>query len=122
MPPDKTLGSTYTFRQAAFALRMKSSDIVAGGGWVRRQSVGKPKTRLFTFISVVWLGVSLCASIPFWLDTWPPSFSGLEWLCLLLMAPQVVFIALATAFALTENPRSITEHIPNPDYDLRKLY
>jgi hypothetical protein len=101
---------------------MKSSDIVHGGGWVKCQFVGRPKTRLFVFLSLIWLGVSICASAPFWLDSWPPSFSGVEWLCLLLMLPEPVFIVLAIVFALTEQPKSITEHIPNPDYDIRKLY
>jgi hypothetical protein len=101
---------------------MKMSDIVHGGGWIQRQSVGRPKVRLFTMLSVVWVAVSLIASIPFWLDSWPPSFSGLEWLGILLMIPQLVFIVLAVVFALTEPPRSITEHLPNPDHDLGKLY
>jgi len=104
------------------ASHMKSSNIVHGGGWVRRQSVGRPKTRLFAFLSLVWLGVCVCASAPFWLDNWPPTFSDGEWLCLLLMLPEPVFIVLTIVFALTEQPRNITEHIPNPDHDIRKLY
>ena len=101
---------------------MKMSNIVHGGGWIQRQSVGRPKARLFTMLSVVWVAVSLIASIPFWLDSWPPSFSAMELLGILLIIPQLVFIVLAVVFALTEPPRIITEHLPNPDHDLRKLY
>jgi hypothetical protein len=77
---------------------------------------------LFAILSLVWLGVSVAASAPFWQDKWPPAFSGAEWLCILLMLPEPVFIILAIRFALTEQPRSITEHLPNPHHDLRKLY
>ena len=79
-------------------------------------------TRLFTMLSVVWLAVSVIASIPFWLDSWPPPLSSLEWLCIFIMLPEPVLIALAVIFAFKEQPRGITEEISNPDYDLRKLY
>jgi len=101
---------------------MKSREqIVHGGGWVRRQTVGRPKARLLTLISVIWLGVSICASIPFW-DGFPESFSGLEWLCVLLVLLEPVFIVLAVVFWLREQPRTITHRRPNPDYDMRNLY
>src|SRR5262245_7977569 len=101
---------------------MKSSiQIVHGGGWVARQKVGRPRARFFGFLSVIWLGVSFCASFPFW-DGWPESFGYLEWLCSALLVPQPVFLVLAMVFLLTEQPRSIVEHHPKPDYDIRKLY
>src|SRR6266536_2566577 len=51
--------------------RMKSgAQIVYGGGWLTRQTIGRPKTRAFTFLSLIWLGVSLCVLFPFW-DGWP---------------------------------------------------
>ena len=101
---------------------MKSqSDIVEGGGWITRQTLGRPRARCFGFLSVVWLLVSICASFPFW-DGWPQSFGYSEWLCGVLLAPQPVFIVLAIVFLLTEQPRTITEEHPNPDYDIRKLY
>ncbi len=98
------------------------SGIVQGGGWIEHNSVGKPKARLFTMLSAVWVAVSLIASIPFWLDNWPPSFSDMEWLGILLMIPQLIFIVLAVVFALTEPPRGIKTRIPNPRHDIRKLY
>jgi hypothetical protein len=44
---------------------MKSNtEIVHGGGWVKRQFVGKPKALIFTFLAVIWLGVSRNAAEP----------------------------------------------------------
>jgi len=40
----------------------------------------------------------------------------------LLVIPQLVFIVLAIVFALNEPPRTMTKRLPNPDYDIRKLY
>ena len=87
-----------------------------------RQEIGKPKTRLFVLLSVIWLGVSLVNSIPFWLDDWPPSFSGVEWFSILLMVPLPAFVLSAIVCALTEVPRQITVEHRNPDHDIRKLY
>jgi hypothetical protein len=101
---------------------MKSSaQIVHGGGWVTRQTVGRPRARFFGFLSVIWLLVSFCASFPFW-NGWPETFGDLEWLCGALLLPQPVFVILGVIFLLTEQPRTITEQHPNPDYDIRKLY
>ena len=101
---------------------MKSSaQIVHGGGWLTRQTVGRPRARFFGFLSLIWLGVSICASFPFW-DGWPESFGYLEWLCSALLIPQVVLVALALVCLLREQPRTIVEKRPNPDYDIRKLY
>ncbi len=101
---------------------MKSqSDIVEGGGWVTRQTVGRPRARFFGFLSVIWLGVSIWASFPFW-DGWPESFGSLEWLCTTLLLPQPVFVVLGVVFLLTEQPHTMTVERPNPDYDIRKLY
>lgn len=102
--------------------RMKShSHIVDGGGWITRQAVGRPRARFFGFLSILWLGVSLGASFPFW-DGWPESFGYWEWLCSALLVPQPVFVVAAVVFLLTERPRTITETRPIPDHDIRKLY
>jgi hypothetical protein len=101
---------------------MKSNaKFVEGGGWVKRQTIGRPKTRFFGFLSIIWLGVSICGSFPFW-NGWPQSFGYLEWLCVALFALLPVFAGFALVFWLTEPPRAITELHPNPDYDIRKLY
>jgi hypothetical protein len=101
---------------------MKSgTHIVHGGGWLTRQTVGRPRARFFGFLSVIWLFVSICASFPFW-NGWPESFGYLELLCSALLVPQPVFAVLAIVFLLTEQPSTIVEQHPNPDYDIRKLY
>jgi ATP/ADP translocase len=101
---------------------MKSSTQIAhGGGWLTRQTIGRPKARFFGVLSVIWLGVSLCASLPFW-SGWPQSFGYLEWLCGGLIIPLPIFIGLALFFAVTEQPRTIIKQCPNADHDLRKLY
>jgi hypothetical protein len=97
-----------------------SAQIVHGGGWLTRQTIGRPRARFFGFLSLVWLAVSICASFPFW-DGWPQTFGWMEWLCSVLLIPQPVFVVLAVVFLLTEKPRTIIEQ-PNPDYDIRKLY
>jgi hypothetical protein len=95
--------------------------IVAGGGWVTRQTVGKPKARLFGFLSVIWTGVLIGASIPFWNGS-SPTFSALDWMWALLLVPEPVFIGLAIAFWIWEKPRTIIERQPNPSYDPRNYY
>ena len=99
----------------------KLSEIVAGGGWVVRRSVGRPKTRLFVVVSLAWLAVSVPAGFVFF-GGWPGSFSAIEFVALLLIAPSPIFIALAVWFSRTEQPCIIEQEIPNPDYDPRKLY
>jgi len=99
----------------------KALEIVPDGGWVVRQVVGRPKTRLFLILSFAWLVVSVPASFPF-LDGWPESFSEIELLATLLIAPHPIFIALAVWFSRTEQPCVIEQHLPNPDYDPKNLY
>lgn len=97
------------------------AQFIHGGGWVIRQATGKPKARFFSFLSVIWSTVSLCASFPFWHGL-PVSLSRLEYLCAFFIALEPVFVALAVFFWLTEVPRPITKALPNPDYDSRNLY
>jgi len=99
----------------------KLLEIVADGGWVVRQVVARPKTRLFFILSFAWLLVSVPASFPF-LDGWPESFSEIELLATLLITPHPIFIALAVWFSRTESPCIIEQQLPNPDYDPNKLY
>ncbi len=98
-----------------------NSSFVHGGGWIRREVIGRPKARFFGFLSVVWLLVSVCASIPFWCP-WPQRVTDLDWLCVLLIAPHPVFIVLALVFRLTERPRTIVQRRVHPDCDARNLY
>ena len=99
----------------------ENSEFVEGGGWITRQTVGRPKARFFGFLSLIWVPVSIWASLPFW-DGWPQPFGYLEWLCSALLASHPVFVVLAILFLFTEQPRTITQERRNPDCDLRKLY
>jgi hypothetical protein len=38
------------------------------------------------------------------------------------MKPQILNERRDIRFALTEQPRSITDQVPNPNYDIRTLY
>jgi hypothetical protein len=98
-----------------------NAHIVEGGGWITRQTVGKSRTRFFGFLTIIWFLISICTSFPFW-DGWPQSFTGLDWLCTLLIVPQPVFIVPAIVFWFTEQPQAITKQHPNPDCNLRKLH
>jgi hypothetical protein len=101
---------------------MKScSDIAAGGGWVTREIVGRPKARFFAFLSVIWLFISLPASI-FLREGSPESFGVLEWPCIVMLMFHPVFIGLAVVYRLFEMPRQMSQRLSNPEYDPRKLY
>lgn len=92
-----------------------------GGGWVTQETLCRPRTRFFGVLALIWVVVSICASIPFW-NGWPESFRWLEWLCVALLLPQIVFFVLAVVFFLTEQPHAVVEYQPNPDCDVRNLY
>jgi hypothetical protein len=98
-----------------------NAKIVEGGGWLVTQTVGRPKLRFFLWLSLVWLLVSLGASVSFG-DAWPRTWSGWDWLVLLCIVPEPVLVALALWFLFTEQPRVVAELEPNPDYDPRNLY
>src|SRR5579872_1205199 len=86
--------------------------VVHGGGWLTRETTGKPWTRFFGFVSLMWIGVSVCASIPFW-NGWPAAFGRLEWCCVVMLVPQPIFLIAAIVFYVRERPRTFTEHFPN---------
>ena len=97
---------------------MRSHDhIIAGGGW---KSQSAPWKRLFAFLSFLWLSVSIVALVALYQAGWPPSFSGSQLLCILLILPEPVFITLTVRFALAESSEGSTE--PPPPNDMRKLY
>ena len=86
---------------------------------MNRQFVGKPKALFFTFLAVIWLAVSICASVPL-LAGGP--FSGLEWLCISIIALEPVFIVAALVFWVVEPSRTITYRQDNPRHDRRNLH
>lgn len=100
---------------------MKTSyQIVEGGGWVPRQRIVRPRARFFGFLSVLWLGVSVGAFVPF-LNGWPESFGFLEWLCGTLLVLQFVFVMLAVAFGMHDQPRGTIEQHRSPRQDRATL-
>ena len=101
---------------------MKPNHFVEGGGWTKHQSVGRPKTRLFAMLSLLWLVPSVLAVLAFYKFDWHTSFSDGEWMGVLIPLPEPVFIILTIVYAFVEKPKSITSHLPNPDYDIRNLY
>ena len=102
-------------------MKVGSNQIVEGGGWTKCHVIGKPKAQWFGLLSLLWLGVSICALSPF-ADGWPYDFSYLEWLCLTLLVPQPILIGLAIFFLLSEKPRSSVNWRRNPNRDPRNLY
>jgi hypothetical protein len=97
---------------------MRSHDhIVAGGGWKSKSARWE---RFFAILSLLWLSVSIVASVALYQAGWPPPFSGSQLLCILLILPEPVFIALAVRFALAEWSEDSAK-LP-PPYDARKLY
>jgi hypothetical protein len=84
--------------------------IVYGGGWSKRQIVGRPKARFFAFLSIMWLFVSVIASMAIWpLDRplLPLGFAP-TWLCSTLVILQAVFVLLAVGLRIFEKPRKFT--------------
>lgn len=101
---------------------MKPTYFVEGGGWVKREAMGRPMTRFFAILSLVWLVPSVLFVLALIKTGWPASFSDPKWLCILLPIPEPIFIVSAIVLAVLEKPKAITSHLPNPDYDVRKLY
>ena len=101
---------------------MEQNQFVKGGGWIKHQSVGRPRTRLFAILSLIWLIPSSLLVASLIQGGWPASFSDPKWFCVLLLIPELIFIVLAIGYAVVEKPKTITIHHPNPDHDIRKLY
>ncbi|MDB6123603.1 MAG: hypothetical protein JWQ71_2596 [Pedosphaera sp.] len=85
------------------------SRIVAGGGYSVRQFSGRPTFRLFCFVSLLWLPVAVCASLPLW-NSANEEFTELRRLCWWLVSAESVFIALALLFRFKERRRTVVEH------------
>ena len=64
--------------------------------------------------------VSICAGFLVWSCSVELPFY--RWACILLLTLQVLLIVLAVVFAFIEKPRTLVEHLPNPDHDARNLY
>jgi hypothetical protein len=112
----------------------KSGDSsAANGGWVKRKFYGRPRTRLFTLLSLFWIAVSAPAVFIAFSDTrrWVQATSLSEklravafeqWIGLLLIVLHLLFVTLAIRFHFTEEPREEVFLEGNPDRDPHKLY
>jgi hypothetical protein len=111
----------------------RQPDGSVNGGWVMRKFYGRPRTRLFTFLSVFWIAVSAPAIFIVLRDserwTQPPTLSGKlsaiafeQGIGIALVLLHLVFVALAVCFHLTEQPCEEVYLEDNPDRDPHKLY
>ncbi len=101
---------------------MKStSPIVSNGGWITRETIQRPWTNRFASISAWWTAFSAVAWLAFW-EGWPETLTPLHWACGAVLLPLPVLIGITLALRLTEKSRAVTDWIPNPDFDPRKLY
>lgn len=95
--------------------------IVSGGGWIKQQALIRPKARLFSILSAIWLGVavavlgSLCAE-------WPQFVASRYWLCAALLAPEPVLMALAIYFWMREVPQITTTYEYPSEHNIRNLH
>ena len=114
-------------------IKQKDDGFVANGGWVARKFFGRPRTRLFTFLSVGWTIVSAPAVFIVFRDAgrWiePTTLSGKlsavtfeQWVGIFLILLHLVFVMLAIRFSLTEQPREEVFSEDHPDRDPHNLY
>ena len=86
--------------------------IVACGGWVVRESVGRPKMQFFACVAALWSVVAVLGAMMAWtgsVDGVPDETARLS---LWMVLPEPVLIVLALWFAFTEAPRKILHRIP----------
>jgi hypothetical protein len=72
-------------------------------------------------LSVGWLLISP-TPVTLLLSHQIASASRLGVFCWMFILPHPVFILLAVAFRWTEPVRAIKQKLPDPNYDLRKIY
>jgi hypothetical protein len=102
-------------------LRAMRSKGIENRGWISRKTTFRPMTRLFTVLSVGWFLISP-TPVTLLLSQQIASASSLGVLCWMLILPHPIFILLAVAFRWTEPARTIKQKLPDPNYDLRRMY
>jgi len=105
---------------------MKSaSDIVASGGWIKREYRTQPFTVLIgcvTFVAAVVTGILAIAVVTLWRIDGVIPFGSLRW-ALGGIPVTAVLIAFTTFVAKREPERTIFRYnVSNPEYDPRKQY
>ncbi len=114
-------------------IKKSGDNFVANGGWVKRRFYGRPRTRLFTLLSLLWIPVSGPAAFIVFSHTerWAhaASLSGKlraiafeQWIGLFLILLHLVFVILAVRFRFTEVPCEEVFLEDNPDRDPQNLH
>ncbi|MDB5342579.1 MAG: hypothetical protein JWP89_956 [Schlesneria sp.] len=98
-----------------------SANIVSGGGWSKQQVLVRPKARLFLILSSIWLSIAI-AVLGLFSVQWPQLSAYLHWLFAALLVPEMVLVAFAVTFWLTEAPRITTTYASLPDHNARNMY
>ena len=103
----------------------QESDIVASGGWIKREYRTQPITVLIgsaTFVAALVTGICAIAVVALWrIDGAVPS-TALGW-ALGGLPVTALLIALTGFVAKREPERTIFRYtVPDPDRDPRKLY
>lgn len=96
-----------------------TQNFINGGGWIVHEAFGRPKARLFAFLSLVWCLVCVVAGMLVYSEEMSLIY---RWACVALLTLEPVFIVLAIVFAIFEKPRAFRGYLPNPDYDASNLY
>jgi len=76
-------------------------------GWMAKGTIGRPKTRFYSFLAVLWATVGGIGALLVWQGqdmALEPGIRNLAWLVLL---PEPVFIGLAVFFRFTEVPQKL---------------
>ncbi|HEY4260791.1 MAG TPA: hypothetical protein VGM98_11555 [Schlesneria sp.] len=97
------------------------ANIISGGGWNKQQVLVRPKARLFLILSSIWpaMAIAVCGSF---IARWPHLSVYLHWLLTALLVPELVLVAFAVTFWLTEAPRIKTTYASLPDHNARNMY
>jgi hypothetical protein len=87
--------------------------IIHSGGWSVCATTVRPKMDCCLGLSILWIGVSFLASMPFW-DGWPDTFGAVQWLGLLLLVPHPVLLGASVYFFFTDPPKPETQPAAQP--------
>ena len=81
--------------------------IIHGPMWTEPSGAGRPKTRLFGFLSLAWLGVFLPAACRLsWTVAGDPDVPAwVTWVCGAILVPEPMFVVGAVVLWFWEKPR-----------------
>ena len=98
------------------------SSFEASDGWYNEYRMIRVWTRRLKIITVCWLFVSLAAVGWLWMRLPGSDISIADGMSVLALCLQVGLLAVTCILRVRERPSSVAVQIPNPDYDVRKLY